>query len=44
MHKIRSLSELVFKTLLNTRSPEDQQSETLSPEFLSCFIIIVFYT
>ena len=27
--------------MLNTSSPEDWQSETLSREFLSCFIIII---
>ena len=27
---------------LNTNSPDDQQSETLSSEFLSYFILILF--
>ena len=28
--------------MLNSSSPEDQQRETLSGEFLSCFIILFF--
>ena len=38
-----NVRNLTKSDVLNTSSYEDRQSETLNPEFLSCFIIS-FYT